>query len=64
MPDNRRLPLFTSRAKVKLGSITIETDVHSSPELTRFLVGRGFLRNLVAILDGFDEVLSVSAARR
>lgn len=60
MPDGRRLPLFTSKATVRIGSVAMETDVHSSPALDRSFVGRGFLQSLVTVLDGPGSVVSVS----
>lgn len=63
MPDGRRLPLFTSRATVTMGSSAAEAEVHSSPALHESLVGRKFLRRLVAVLDGPGGILSVSTSQ-
>ncbi len=58
-PDMRSFPLFTSRGRAKIGPMEIDVDVHSSPALSRSLVGRQFLKNLRAELDGPRRTLTI-----
>ena len=60
MPDSRRVPVYTAQEEVVVGPLRVRTLVHASPRLERKLVGRGFLRSVVATLNGPEERLSLS----
>ncbi|MDE1854304.1 MAG: hypothetical protein KGI38_11245 [Thaumarchaeota archaeon] len=62
LPDSRKLGLYTSRCRVKLGDESFESTVHSSPEVEKKVVGRAFLRAFVAALDGGKEELTIRRA--
>lgn len=60
MPDGRRLPLYTAKGQVGVGTASIQTEIQSSPALRRWLVGRGFLKAFVAVLDGKQKLLTLT----
>jgi predicted aspartyl protease len=60
LPDSRTLPLFTARRSVRLGSVEVDADIHSSPSLNRTLAGRNLLENFVSTLDGQKKTVSIS----
>jgi predicted aspartyl protease len=60
MPDSRRVPIYTARDEVTVGSSRISALIHASPRLERRLAGRAFLERFVATLDGPGGVLSLS----
>ena len=59
MPDGREIPLITALGDLEVGEDRLVTRVHTSRQLDRKVVGRGFLGAFVATLDGAKEELSL-----